>query len=49
MVETVFGFVRGTLGFARWQLRGKEKVAKEGRLLALASQFRKVHGAWAAG
>jgi transposase len=49
VVETVFGFVRGTLGYVRWQLRGKEKVAKEGRLLALAYQFRKVHGAWAAG
>jgi transposase len=49
VVETVFGFVRGTLGYVRWQLRGKEKVAQEGRLLALAYQFRKVHGAWAAG
>jgi hypothetical protein len=49
VVETVFGFVRGTLGYLRWQLRGKEKVAKEARLLALAYQFRKVHGAWAAG
>jgi transposase len=49
VVETVFGFVRGTLGYRRWQLRGKEKVAKEGRLLALAYQFRKVYGAWAAG
>ncbi len=49
VVETVFGFIRGTLGYLRWQLRGKEKVAKEGRLLALAYQFRKVHGAWAAG
>jgi hypothetical protein len=49
VVETVFGFVRGTLGYVRWQLRGKEKVAQEGRLLALAYQFRKVHGALAAG
>jgi transposase len=48
VVETVFGFVRGTLGYTRWQLRGKEKVDKEGRLLALAYQLRKVHGAWAA-
>jgi len=49
VVETVFGFVRGTLGYVRWQLRGKAKVAQEARLLALAYQFRKVHGAWAAG
>jgi Transposase DDE domain/Transposase domain (DUF772) len=49
VVETVFGFLRGTLGYGRWQLRGQAKVAKEGRLLALAYQLRKVQGAWAAG
>ena len=26
-VETVFGFVRGTLGFTRWALRGSVRVA----------------------
>jgi transposase len=49
VVETVFGFVRGTLGYGRWQLRGQAKVAQEGRLLALAYQLRKVQGAWAGG
>jgi len=43
VVETVFGFVRGTLGYARWLLRGREGVAREGRLLKLAYQIRKVH------
>lgn len=46
-VETVFGFLRGTLGYTRWLLRGAEKVACEGRLFKLAYQFRKVRRAWA--
>jgi transposase len=45
-VETVFGFVRGTLGYGRWLLRGKERVAHEGRLFKLAYQLRKVHRKW---
>jgi len=45
-VETVFGFLRGTLGYGRWLLRGKERVAHEGRLFKLAYQLRKVHGKW---
>jgi transposase len=44
-VETVFGFLRGTLGYVRWQLRGAKKVACEGMLFKLAYQFRKVHRA----
>jgi transposase len=48
-VETVFGFLRGTLGYVRWLLRGQEKVASEARLFKTAYQFRKVHCAWAAG
>jgi Transposase DDE domain/Transposase domain (DUF772) len=47
VVETVFGFVRGTLGYRRWQLRGRERVACEGRLIKVAYQFRKVQRAWA--
>lgn len=47
-VETVFGFLRGTLGFTRWLLRGKEKVEGEAKLFQAAYQFRKVHRAWAA-
>jgi transposase len=46
-VETVFGFLRGTLGYVRWSLRGAAKVACEGTLFKLAYQFRKVHRAWA--
>lgn len=44
-VETVFGFVRGTLGYTRWVLRGKQKVAAEAQLFTLAYQFRKIHTA----
>ena len=47
-VETVFGVVRGTLGYHRWRLRGKERVACEGRLIKVAYQLRKIHGQWAA-
>jgi transposase len=47
-VETVFGFIRGTLGYAQWFLRGKDRVACEGRLFKAAYQFRKVHIGWAA-
>jgi hypothetical protein len=45
-VETVFGFLRGALGYTRWLLRGSKKVACEGRLFKLAYQCRKVHVAW---
>ena len=48
-VETVFGFVRGTLGYDRWWLRGSKRVACEGSLLKVAYQIRKVQVAWAAG
>jgi len=48
VVETVFGVVRGTLGYHRWVLRGKERVACEGRLIKVAYQLRKIHGKWAA-
>ena len=48
VVETVFGVVRGTLGYHRWRLRGKERVACEGRLIKVAYQLRKIHGKWAA-
>jgi transposase len=46
-VETVFGFVRGVLGYTRWLLRGAERVACEGKLIKTGYQLRKVHGAWA--
>jgi hypothetical protein len=47
VVETVFGFLRGVLGYTRWQLRGAGRVACEGRLFTLAYQVRKVHVRWA--
>lgn len=46
-VETVFGFLRGTLGYLRWQLRGAKKVECEAKLFKTAYQMRKVHRAWA--
>jgi len=46
-VETVFGFLRGVLGYRRWFLRGKEPVACEARLFKTAYQIRKVHRRWA--
>ena len=48
-VETIFGFLRSTLGFGRWLLRGAQQVAREGQLFALAYQVRKVRKAWAGG
>jgi len=47
-VETVFGFVRGALGYARWLLRGSKRVKCEGSLMRLGYQIRKVHQQWAA-
>ena len=46
-VETIFGFLRGTLGFTRWLLRGAQRVACEAQLFAAAYQFRKVLRVWA--
>lgn len=46
-VETVFGFIRGTLGFDRWLLRGSENTERESQLMTLAYQTRKVHKKWA--
>jgi transposase len=48
-VETVFGFLRAGLGFRRWSLRGKERVAAEGSFFALAYQCRKIHKRWQTG
>ena len=42
-VETVFGFLRSVLGFNRWSVRGKKRVAAEAELFNAALQFRKVH------
>lgn len=45
-IETIFGFLRSTLGYIRWLLRGKEKVACEAELFKLAYQVRKIGSAW---
>jgi transposase len=42
-VETVFGFMRGVLGYVRWQLRGSERVGCEASLFKAAYQIRKIH------
>ncbi len=42
-IETVFGFLRATLGYIRWRLRKKQGVEAEARLMKTAYQFRKVH------
>jgi transposase len=47
VVETVFGVVRGTLGYTRFLLRGLARVGSEARLIKLAYQVRKVQGATA--
>ena len=49
VVETVFGFLRGTLGYPRWLLRGIGRVKQEARLMAVGYQLRKLHGTWASG
>ena len=45
-VETVFGFLRSALGFHRWSVRGKDRVASEARLFSMAYQLRKAHVKW---
>jgi len=47
VVESVFGFVRGVLGYTRFLLRGQERVGCEGGLIKVGYQLRKVHRAWA--
>ena len=47
-IETIFGFIRGALGYRRWQVRGKDRVAAEATLFTTAYQLRKVHVQWAA-
>jgi hypothetical protein len=44
-IETVFSFIRNTLNFNRWSLRGDEKVAAEATWLKAACLIRKLHTA----
>lgn len=46
-VETVFAYMRAVLGYTRWLLRGKERVAAEATLFKVAYQTRKIHRRWA--
>jgi transposase len=46
-IETIFGFIRSALGYKRWQVRGKDRVAAEAALFTTAYQLRKVHLQWA--
>jgi transposase len=48
-VETVFGFLRATLGYGRWFLRGASRVACEAVLFKSAYQLRKIHKVWVPG
>ena len=42
-IETVFAFLKRTLGFTHWLLRGTERVAAEASLFKIAYQLRKIH------
>lgn len=41
-IETVFAFIRTTLGFTRFVVRGADRVASEATLIKTAFQFRKI-------
>jgi hypothetical protein len=47
-VETIFGFIRNSLGYTRWSIRGASRVAAEGKLFTVAYQLRKLHVRWQA-
>src|SRR3954452_5255710 len=42
-VEPVFGIIKSAIGFTRFRLRGRQKVALEWRLVALAYNCRRLH------
>lgn len=48
-VEPVFGWVKETMKFRRWSVRGLEKVQTQWILLCTAMNFRRLHTKWAAG
>lgn len=41
-VETTFGFLKGSLGFTRWHVRGKEKVSQETGIALMACNLHKL-------
>ena len=42
-VEPVFGIIKSAMGFTRFHLRGRQKVAIEWLLIALAYNCRRLH------
>ena len=42
-VEPVFGIIKAVLGFTRFSLRGRDKVAGEWDLVALAYNCKRLH------
>ena len=42
-IETVFAYLKRTLGFTGWLLRGTNAVAAEASLFKIAYQLKKVH------
>jgi hypothetical protein len=46
-IEGVNGFIRGTLGYDRWLLRGSDGVRTEGKLITTGYQLRTLHKHWA--
>ena len=43
IVEPVFGWIKGVLGFRRFSFRGKEKTAQEWNLVCLAINLKRFH------
>jgi hypothetical protein len=42
-VEPVFGIIKSAIGFTRFHLRGRQNVASEWLLIALAYNCRRLH------
>ena len=47
IVESVFGIIKGALGYTRWLLCGKDGVKSEGNLMVLGYQIKTAHKQWA--
>ena len=43
IVEPVFGWIKGVLGFRRFSFRGKEKTEQEWNLVCLAVNLKRFH------
>lgn len=49
IIEPLFGWIKGPLGFRRWTVRGLEKVRTQWSLLCTAINLRRLQSKWAAG